>query len=174
MLSQWQEVYATISKLNLNSFEVEMETFLLNVSMSKYFILISVHVHSAEPLSWTTVPSNKSRVPLMYIQLQKKKKIHQVSRTDMQLPAPRSFGGELFDHNFSRMDSPEIKSASWTASRGANIPVHFFIDLHSFPPSPCNPPPHPKTQPTPTPRCLLCSLPVASVAQNSSDLQGCV
>lgn len=66
----------------------------------------------------------------------------------MWLPALRSFGGELFYHNFSRLDSPEIKSASWTARGGANIPVHFFIDLHSFPPL------H-QTRPTPTRRCLL-------------------
>lgn len=70
----------------------------------------------------------------------------------MWLPAPRSFRGELFYHNFSRMDSPEIKSVSWTASGGANIPVHFFIDLHST-----HPPPHSplRLKPTPTRRCLL-------------------
>lgn len=55
------------------------------------------------------------------------------------------------------MDSPEIKSASLTASEGANIPVHFFIDLHSSPTTPHH---HarvlsPRLNPPPARRCLL-------------------
>lgn len=40
----------------------------------------------------------------------------------------------VISHNSSQMDSPEIKSASQTASWGGNIPLQFFIDLHSFSP----------------------------------------
>lgn len=48
--------------------------------------------------------------------------------------------GRVISHNSSQMDSPEIKSASQTVSWGGNIPVQFFIDLHSisswqFPPA---------------------------------------
>lgn len=41
----------------------------------------------------------------------------------------------VISHNSSQMDSPEIKSASQTASWGGNIALQFFIDLHSFSPS---------------------------------------
>lgn len=54
----------------------------------------------------------------------------------------------VISHNSSQMDSPEIKSASQTASWEGNIPLQFFIDLHRFspwyfprftPPSPFSP-----------------------------------
>lgn len=40
----------------------------------------------------------------------------------------------VISHNSSQMDSREIKSASQTASWGGNIPLQFFIDLHSVSP----------------------------------------
>lgn len=40
----------------------------------------------------------------------------------------------VISHNSSQMDSREIKSASQTASWGGNIPLQFFIDLHSISP----------------------------------------
>lgn len=54
--------------------------------------------------------------------------------------------GRVISHNSSQMDSPEIKSASQTVSWGGNIPVQFFIDLHSisswqFPPALTHPSP---------------------------------
>ncbi len=42
--------------------------------------------------------------------------------------------GRVISHNSSRMDIVEIKSASQTLSWGGNIPVQFFIDLHSISP----------------------------------------
>lgn len=154
-----------ISKLYLNSFISLVNNI---VSMSTYFIWMSFSIHLQLPhcrgLQFWAI--NHERQLCAFNIRKKKKNLHNpVSSTDTWLPAPRSFWGELFDHNFSRLDSPEIKSASWTARGGANIPVHFFIDLHSFP---SLPPPHsprllPRLNPPPPgaiyssfPSCLRC------------------
>lgn len=79
----------------------------------------------------------------IYCQYKVPQSLHRSSLEHFSTAVTKVMLKRVISHNSSQMDSPEIKSASQTASWGGNIPLQFFIDLHSFSPwyFPCFAPP---------------------------------